>query len=83
MANRATKEHIILFVNTNENKHKPQQQKASDIVCKQERKKEKSKISQLNQRNTLMKQKTVCNTYLLIFASEGFSFCKYSLIPFV
>jgi hypothetical protein len=40
----------------------------------------KSKISQLNQRNPLMKQKTVCYTY---FASEGFSFCKYSLKPFV
>ena len=38
MANRATQEHVTLFLNTNENKHKPQQQKASDIVCKHERK---------------------------------------------
>jgi hypothetical protein len=56
MANRATKEHVTLFVNTNENKHKPQQQKASDIVCKHERKLAKRKISQLIQRNPLMKQ---------------------------
>ena len=39
MANRATQEHVTLFVNTNESKHRPQQQqKASDIVCKHERK---------------------------------------------
>jgi hypothetical protein len=38
MANRATQKHVTLFVNTNESKHRPQQQKASDIVCKHERK---------------------------------------------
>jgi hypothetical protein len=43
----------------------------------------KSKMSQLSQRNTSLKKYPFFNTYLLIFALEDVSFCKYALTPFV